>query len=89
MSSAASLQHTLCLQKTEYRVVFFDTLAGRYHQFDDRAMEPVNDLEDAMDESSEPDTRREFAFCVFPCLQKLGHDFDHVVFKARVCSGVG
>lgn len=89
MSSAASLQRTLCLQKAEYRVVFFDTLAGRYHHFDDRAMEPINDLDDAMDESNEPDTRREFAFCVFPCLQKLGHDFDNVIFKARVCSGVG
>ncbi|KAF2629752.1 hypothetical protein BU25DRAFT_456811 [Macroventuria anomochaeta] len=89
MSLAADLQCTLCLQKEDYRVIFFDTLDGKCHHFDDRAMEPVNDLESAMDESGEPYAQREFAFCVFPCLEKIASDTGHVVSKARVCCGVG
>ena len=88
MGSAADLQRTLCLQKTEYYVVFFDTLHGKRHYFDERAMEPVNDIEYTMEDGSELYTQRKFAFCVFPCLKKIGTDTENIVFKARVCCGI-
>lgn len=89
LTAAADLQRTLYLQKAGYNIIFFDALDGKYHHFDDRAMEPINDPEEGMDEDSEPYTQREFAFCIFPCLEKIGNDVEHIVFKARVCCGVG
>jgi hypothetical protein len=95
LNMVADLQRTLCLQKAEYRVLFFDSLEGKDHYLDNRTMEPVNDLEYIMDEGSDMYTQRKFAFCVFPCLEKLGGetgdrtDMSSVVLRARVCCGVG
>ncbi|KAF1929398.1 uncharacterized protein M421DRAFT_100498 [Didymella exigua CBS 183.55] len=90
MNTAADLQRILCLQKTGYQVNFFDSLDGTHYHFDDRTMESINDLEESMDDDSEPYVHHhDFAFCVFPCLQKVGKDVENIVFKARVCCGVG
>lgn len=89
MSLAADLQRILCLQKADYRVTFLDSSEGQKHHFDDHTMEPINDPEDAMDENSESHVQREFAFCVFPCLEKHDDEFVNIIFKARVCCGVG
>ncbi|KAF9698092.1 hypothetical protein EKO04_003531 [Ascochyta lentis] len=95
LNTAVELQRTLCLQKAQYRVLFFDTLEHRNHHLDDRTMEPVNDPEYSMEEGNDQQAERRFGFCVFPCLEKLGHvvgadtGLGHIVFKARVCCGVG
>lgn len=93
LKAAADLQRTLCLQKAAYKVVVFDVpgddLLDHDHHFDHRTMEPINELEEPMDDHSGPNICRKFKFCVFPCLQKIDDGVEHVVFRAGVCSGVG
>ncbi|KAF3046084.1 hypothetical protein E8E12_010934 [Didymella heteroderae] len=89
MNAAADLQRTLCLQKAGYNVIFFHALHKEPHRFDEQAMESINHLEERMDDDCEAFARhRDFAFCVFPCLEKIGNDVQNIVFKARVCCGV-
>ncbi|KZM20938.1 hypothetical protein ST47_g7957 [Ascochyta rabiei] len=95
LNTAAELQRTLCLQKAQYRVHFFDNLEHERDHVENRTMEPVNDLEYSTDEGNGQHTAHRFGFCVFPCLKKLGHEveadteLENIVFKARVCCGVG
>lgn len=89
MASAVDLQRTLCLQKATYSVGFFDTVHDKENRFDDRAMESVNDLDYTLEEGDEPSKKREYIFCVFPCLEKVDNGIGNIVFKARVCCGVG
>ncbi|KAJ4381046.1 hypothetical protein N0V86_003393 [Didymella sp. IMI 355093] len=90
MNAAADLQHILCLQKAGYNVIFFDFLEGKHHRFDDRVMESINDLEERMDDGSELYVHdRDFVFCVFPCLKKIGDSVENTVFKAKVYCGFG
>lgn len=93
LKAAADLQRTLCLQKAAYKVIVFDAPWDDFleddHQFDDRTMEPINELEELTDEHTEPYIHRKFAFCVFPCLQKIDDDVEHIIFKARVCCAAG
>lgn len=93
LKAAADLQRTLCLQKAAYKVIVFvfpwDDFLDHDHQFDDRTMEPINELEEPMDEQTGPQIHRKFKFCVFPCLQKIDDGVEHIIFRARVCSGVG
>jgi hypothetical protein len=90
LSAAADLQRTLCLQKACYNVIFLDSLRGTHRHFDEQAMESINHLEERMDDDSEAYARHhDFAFCVFPCLEKAGSNVENIVFKAKVCCGVG
>ncbi|KAJ4994452.1 hypothetical protein SVAN01_00281 [Stagonosporopsis vannaccii] len=89
MTSTANLQRTLSLQKATYSVVFFDTFHESHGRFDNRAMEPVDDFDCSLEEDGEPVKERKFVFCIFPCLEKVEHGSANVVFKARVCCGVG
>lgn len=90
LSEAATLQRTLCLQKAGYDVNFFDSFRRLHQHFDDRAMESINHLEERMDDDSEACAHHhDFTFCVFPCLKKAGNDVESIVFKAKVCCGVG
>lgn len=94
LNTAVELKRTLCMQKARYRVFFFDA-EGQRHNFDTRMMEAINDLEYNMDENGGHLTEREFLYCVFPCLEKIRDDIEihpelgNIVFKARVCCGVG
>jgi hypothetical protein len=94
-NSAADLQRTLCLQKAEYRVCFLASTDTKESHLTSRTMEPVNDVEYTIDEGSDAYIHRKFMFCVFPALEKLSDEVgDHretgdVIFKARVCCGVG
>ncbi|KAJ4364247.1 hypothetical protein N0V95_000869 [Ascochyta clinopodiicola] len=93
LNTAAELQRTLCLQKAQYHVLFFKSLETDH--FENLTMEPVNDLEYTMDDGNGQHTARMFSFCVFPCLKKLGRangadtELGNIIFKARVCCGVG
>lgn len=89
LAYAADLQGTLGLQKAAYSVVVFDTVHGQGHHLDCSAMEPVDDPEDTADDCDESHTRRRFIFCIFPCLKKIEDGVENIVFKARVCCGVG
>lgn len=89
LNTTADLQRTLCSQKAMYSVVFFGILHEDPSGFDDRTMEPINDFEYVQDDGSELSQQREFNFCVFPCLQKVENDIGNIVFKARVCCGIG
>lgn len=93
LNAVADLQRTLCLQRAGYTVISFDAPEGDClednHRFDNRTMEPINDVEDSMDEANAPFEHHVFVFCVFPCLEKAGGDIENIVFKARVCCGVG
>ncbi|KAF3046825.1 hypothetical protein E8E11_007215 [Didymella keratinophila] len=90
LSAAADLQRTLCLQKAGYNVIFFDSLRGAHQHFDEQAMESINHLEERMDDDSEAYAHHhDFTFCVFPCLKKARTDVESIVFKAKVCCGVG
>lgn len=95
LNAAADLQHTLLLQKAQYRVVFFRNQESQQIYFDERRMESINDLDDSTDEDGDVVVDRKFAFCVFPCLEKFGDEYgenaevSNVLLKARVCCGVG
>jgi hypothetical protein len=95
LNSTADLQRILALQKARYRVLFFNHDIERLFNFDDRMMEPVNDLDDAMHEDNDARARRTCLFCIFPCLEKNGNEWGehaetvNVLFRARVCCGVG
>lgn len=92
LNATADFQHTLLLQKAQYRLHFFNGQEG--HLFDEGRMESVNDLDGGLDEDGDVVQRR-FAFCVFPCLEKFGDEYGentevrNVLLKARVCCGVG
>lgn len=94
LHAAADLQHTLLLQKAQYKILFFCRNEVSEIIFDEERMESVNDI-DSMDEDDDTSSQQGFAFCVFPCLEKFGDEFGektevrNVLLKARVCSGVG
>ncbi|KAH6618796.1 hypothetical protein C7974DRAFT_37353 [Boeremia exigua] len=88
LKSTADLQWTLCMQRAKYCVVFLDALHDKHRLFDDRAMEPVNDLEYSLGDGVELGQRGS-VFCVFPSLEKIENGITNIVFKARVCRGVG
>lgn len=91
LSAAADLQHTMLLQKAQYKVHFFRNQDRAEVLYDENKMDAIND--DAMDEESFVD--RKFDFCVFPLLEKFGDEVGenlevrNVLLKARVCCGVG
>ncbi|KAF3008730.1 hypothetical protein E8E13_009836 [Curvularia kusanoi] len=89
MMLAARLQRILGLQKAVYSFVVFDALHKQDCHIDQTTMEPVNDFEYSIDECNEPDTQRNFMFCVFPGLEKVEDESGAIVFKAKVCCGVG
>jgi hypothetical protein len=95
LNTAADLQHTLLLQKAQYEIHFFRNASGEQEvDFDAERMEVVNDV-DGTDEDGDVFTERQFAFCVFPCLEKWGDEWGeregvrNVLLRARVCVGVG
>ena len=95
LNTAADLQHALALQKAQYQVLFFSTHNGMTVDFDQHKMEPINDLDNALDEDGDTLIERRLLFCVFPCLEKFGDEWgehietNNVLLKARVCCGVG
>lgn len=88
----ADLQNALLLQKAHYRLHFFSHQGDKRIFFDDRRMEPVNDIDDGTDEHGQVATKRTFGFCVFPCVEKFGDEFGdtndirNVLLRARVWS---
>ncbi|KAF2281476.1 uncharacterized protein EI97DRAFT_463800 [Westerdykella ornata] len=90
--STADLQHALLLQKARYRLRFFSHDGNTQIFFDDRKMEPVNDVEDRPVEQGGMAIERTFGFCVFPCIEKFGNEFEetnhirNVLLRARVWS---
>ncbi|KAF2873168.1 hypothetical protein BDV95DRAFT_605733 [Massariosphaeria phaeospora] len=95
LNTAADLQHTLLLQKAQYKIHFFRSEESRDMYYDDDKMESINDLDSGVDDDGDVFTDRRFLFCVFPCLEKFGDewgenvDVSNVLLKARVCCGVG
>ncbi|KAJ4369042.1 hypothetical protein N0V83_006124 [Neocucurbitaria cava] len=95
LNTAADLQHTLALQKAQYQVHFFHGQDGKTIELDGQRMEPVNDLDTALDEDGDTPTEQRFLFCVFPCLEKFGNEWgehletSNILLRARVCCGVG
>ncbi|KAF2027543.1 hypothetical protein EK21DRAFT_71736, partial [Setomelanomma holmii] len=95
MSAAADLQRTLALQKARYEVLFFHDTDGVNTTFDQHRMDPINDLDEDVDDDTKMASSNQFMFCVFPCLQKFGDErgenleVSNVLLKARVCCGVG
>jgi hypothetical protein len=91
--AAADFQNTLLLQKAQYKVIFFRNQEGLEVEFDDCRMESINDLDDSIGDDMVID--RKIAFCVFPCLEKIGDEYgEHVdirniLLKASVCCGDG
>lgn len=93
LDTAADMQRTFALQKARYQVHFFRNPGSERHMaFDERGMEPVNDLDNMMDHDEDSrSTERQFMFCVFPCLEKSGDEWGNnvqvinVLRKARVC----
>ncbi|KAF2726610.1 hypothetical protein EJ04DRAFT_582575 [Polyplosphaeria fusca] len=90
--TATEIQHTLLLQRAHYKVRFLRNQGAQTVLFDDLLMENING--DDMDDV-DTFTKRELAFCVFPCLEKFGNeagehlDVSNVLLKAKVCCGVG
>jgi hypothetical protein len=94
LNCAADLQRTFALQKARYQVLFFcEGDDDKHIAFDNRKMEAHDDF-DSMDEDDDLG-RRQFMFCVTPCLEKYGDEWGenaevvNVLLKARVCCGVG
>lgn len=93
LDAVADLQHTLQLQKAQYRVHLFRNHEGHQICFDDSRMESINDIDSSMDEDGDIDVERRFAFCVFPCLEKFGDEYGenadvrNVLLRATVCCG--
>ncbi|KAF2829878.1 hypothetical protein CC86DRAFT_453437 [Ophiobolus disseminans] len=75
LNTAADLQRTLALQKAQYQVLFFHN-ADSVGQigFDERRMESVNDMDSMVDDDM-ISSKRQFLFCVFPCLEKSGDEW--------------
>lgn len=95
LNAAANFQTTLFLQKAQYRVHSFRNQSSSVVSFDGDRMESVNDLDDYVDEDGDIVVDREFAFCVFPCLEKFGDEYgenvevSNVLVKAKVCCSIG
>ncbi|KAF2258599.1 hypothetical protein CC78DRAFT_621695 [Lojkania enalia] len=93
LETAVEVQHTLLLQKAQYKVLFFRNKEGMDVYFDEAQMEDINIDEDIDDDAAFPE--RKLRFCVFPCLEKFGDEVGenlevcNVLLKARVCCGVG
>jgi len=91
LNTTAELQHTLLLQKAQYKVHFFKHQLGSEVVFEHTRMESINDLDEDFDQDGDIALDREFAFCVFPCLEKFGDESGrhaevrNVLLKARVC----
>ncbi|EAT85319.2 hypothetical protein SNOG_07853 [Parastagonospora nodorum SN15] len=80
LHTAAELQRTMALQKARYQVLFFRNQEGRQPcAFDDRRMEPLNDLDKMIGDDGDAVNEARFLFCVFPCLEKFGDEVgDHM-----------
>lgn len=95
LNTTAELQDTLLLQKARYRVDFAREQNGVNPSFDDERMEPINELDEYVDDDGDVLVDRVFAFCVFPCLEKFGDEYgehtevSNVLVRARVCCSVG
>ena len=91
LNAAAHFHTTLMLQKAEYQVQFYRNQSDSIVSFDDVRMEPVNELDDYLDEEGDIKVDRAFTFCVFPCLEKFGDEHgrytevSNVLVKASVC----
>ncbi|KAH4613026.1 hypothetical protein HBH82_023720 [Parastagonospora nodorum] len=92
LHTAAELQRTMALQKARYQVLFFRNQEGRQPcAFDDRRMEPLNDLDKMIGDDGDAVNEARFLFCVFPCLEKFGDevgdhmDVSNVLLKGQVC----
>lgn len=95
VSTAADLQRTLILHKARYQVYFLYNKDSDTQEFDSSTMEPINDVESALDGDGDTATEQTFLFCVFPCLEKSGDEWgkhlqtSNIISRARVCCGVG
>lgn len=93
--AAVEFQNTLLLQRARYRIESFQNQGDFRPSFDDRQMEPVNELDGHLDEDGDVVTDRNFEFCVFPCLEKFGDehgehvDVSNMLVKAKVCCSIG
>jgi hypothetical protein len=92
LHTAAELQRTMALQKARYQVLFFRNQESRQPcAFDDRRMEPLNNLDKMIDDDGDVVNEARFLFCVFPCLEKFGDEVGHhmdvsnVLLKGQVC----
>jgi len=92
LHTAAELQRTMALQKARYQVLFFRNQEGRQPcAFDAVRMEPMNDLDNMIDDDGDAVHETRFLFCVFPCLEKFGDevgdhmDVSNVLLKGQVC----
>ncbi|KAL5376089.1 hypothetical protein DPSP01_010682 [Paraphaeosphaeria sporulosa] len=94
LSTTVEFQNTLLLQRARYRVDFFREQGGINPSFDDQRMEPINELDEYVDDDGDVVVDRVFAFCVFPCLEKFGDEYgehtevNNVLVRARVCCSV-
>lgn len=91
LHTAADLQHKMALQKARYQVLFFRNQEGRHPcAFDHGRMEPLNDLDNMIDDDNDGAHEARFLFCVFPCLEKFGDevgdhmDVSNVLLKGQV-----
>lgn len=95
LSATVELQNTLLLQKARYKVDFSREQNGVKPSFDDQRMEPINELDEYVDDQGDVVVDRVVAFCVFPCLEKFGDEYgehtevSNVLVRARVCCSIG
>ncbi|KAL5416990.1 hypothetical protein PMIN06_002903 [Paraphaeosphaeria minitans] len=95
LNATVDFQNTLSLQKARYRVDLFKAQSDIRPTFDDERMEPINELDEYVDDDGDVVVDRVFAFCVFPCLEKFGDEYgeqtevSNVLVRARVCCSVG
>ena len=95
LNTAADFHMTLIMQKAQYQVRFFKNQTNSTMGFDHDRMEPINEVDDYVDEEGDVVVDRTFMFCVFPCLEKFGDEHgkhsevSNVLVKASVCCSIG